>query len=98
MPGHTRARGIAADSLPGLAAHPEVLAEVAAAVVAANARLAQVQRVKRWRLVPAEWTVETGELTPSLKLKRRVIHAKYADVIDSMYSGHSGHSGYPALP
>ncbi|RBQ18984.1 long-chain fatty acid--CoA ligase [Spongiactinospora rosea] len=87
-PAWARARGIAADSLPGLAAHPEVLAEVAAAVGAANARLARVQRVKRWRLIPAEWTVETGELTPSLKLKRRVIHAKYADVIDSMYPGH----------
>ena len=57
------------------------------AVAAANERLARVQQVKRWRLLPVEWTAETEELTPTLKLKRRVVHAKYADVIDSLYAG-----------
>ena len=47
--------------------------------------LARVQQVKRWHLLPVEWTAETEELTPTLKLKRRVVHAKYADVIDSLY-------------
>ncbi len=46
-----------------------------------------VQQVKRWRLLPVEWTAETEELTPTLKLKRRVVHAKYADIIDSLYAG-----------
>jgi long-chain acyl-CoA synthetase len=46
-----------------------------------------VQQVKRWQLLPAEWTAETGELTPTLKLKRRVVHAKYADAIDALYAG-----------
>jgi long-subunit acyl-CoA synthetase (AMP-forming) len=45
------------------------------------------QRVQRWRLLPVEWTAETEELTPTLKLKRRVVHAKYATVIDSLYAG-----------
>ena len=62
-----------------------MLAEVAAAVAAANERLARVQQVKRWRLLPVEWTAETGELTPTLKLKRRVVHDRYADVIESLY-------------
>ena len=62
-----------------------MLAEVAAAVAAANERLARVQQVKRWRLLPLEWTAETGELTPTLKLKRRVVHDRYADVIESLY-------------
>ena len=57
----------------------------AAGVAAANQQLARVQQVKRWHLLPVEWTAETGELTPALKLKRRVVHAKYADVIDSLY-------------
>ena len=84
-PAWARARGITAGSLAELAADPQVLAEVAAGVAAANERLARVQQVKRWRLLPVEWTAETGELTPTLKLKRRVVHARYADVIDSLY-------------
>jgi long-chain acyl-CoA synthetase len=55
-------------------------------VAAANERLARVQQVKRWRLLPVEWTAESEELTPTLKLKRRVVHAKYADVIDALYA------------
>ena len=86
-PAWARARGIAFGSLADLAADPQVLAEVAAGVAAANERLARVQQVKRWRLLPAEWTAETGELTPTLKLKRRVVHDRYADVIDSLYAG-----------
>jgi long-chain acyl-CoA synthetase len=86
-PAWARARGITAGSLAALASDPQVLAEVAAGVAAANERLARVQQVKRWRLLPVEWTAETEELTPTLKLKRRVVHAKYADVIDSLYAG-----------
>ena len=43
---------------------------MAAGVAAANERLARVQQVKRWRLLPVEWTAEAEELTPTLKLKR----------------------------
>ena len=86
-PAWARARGITAGSLAALASDPQVLAEVAAGVAAANERLARVQQVKRWRLLPVEWTAETEELTPTLKLKRRVVHAKYADALDSLYAG-----------
>ncbi|HUR00903.1 MAG TPA: AMP-dependent synthetase/ligase [Nonomuraea sp.] len=86
-PGWAQARGIAFGSLAELAEHSDVLKEVEAAVVVANAKLARVQQVKRWALLGTEWTAETEELTPSLKLKRRVIHAKYADVIEGLYSG-----------
>jgi len=86
-PAWARARGITVGSLAALASDPQVLAEVAAGVAAANEGLARVQQVKRWCLLPVEWTAETEELTPTLKLKRRVVHAKYADVIDSLYAG-----------
>ncbi|MCA2222231.1 AMP-dependent synthetase/ligase [Nonomuraea aurantiaca] len=86
-PGWAQARGITFGSLAELAEHSAVLKEVEAAVVAANAKLARVQQVKRWALLGTEWTAETEELTPSLKLKRRVIHAKYADVIEGLYAG-----------
>ena len=86
-PAWAKARGIDPGSLAGLAADPVVLAEVDAAVAAANERLARVQQVKQWRLLPVEWTAETEELTPTLKLRRRIVHAKYADVLDALYDG-----------
>ncbi len=86
-PAWAKARGIEAASLAELAAEPAVLAAVDEAVAAANGHLARVQQVKRWRLLPVEWTAESEELTPTLKLKRRVVHAKYADDIDALYAG-----------
>ena len=85
-PGWARQHGIQAATLVELAADPGVLAEIAAAIAAANERLARVQQVKRWRLLPAEWTPESGEVTPTLKLKRRVIYSRYADDIDQLYA------------
>jgi long-chain acyl-CoA synthetase len=86
-PAWARARGIEAESLAALAEQPDVLAAVAEAVEHANTRLARVQQVRSWRLLPVEWTAESEELTPTLKLKRRVVHAKYADVIAALYAG-----------
>jgi long-chain acyl-CoA synthetase len=79
------AHGIDTTDLAALAEHPLVLEEVAQAVADANARLARVQQVKKWRLLPAEWTAESEELTPTLKLKRRVVHGKYTDAIEALY-------------
>jgi long-chain acyl-CoA synthetase len=80
-----RAHGADPADLAALAAHPELLAEIEAAVTSANDRLARVQQVKRWRLLPGEWTPESGEITPTMKLKRRVIYSRYAEVIDELY-------------
>jgi long-chain acyl-CoA synthetase len=52
----------------------------------ANAGLANFETIKRFRLVADEWSQDSGELTPSMKLKRRVISAKYASVIDELYA------------
>jgi long-chain acyl-CoA synthetase len=86
-PAWAQGRGIEFQSLAMLAEHPDVVKEVEAAIAVANGKLARVQQVKKWRLLGVEWTAETQELTPSLKLKRRIIHARYADEIDSMYQG-----------
>lgn len=86
-PAWAKANGIEAGSLAELAENPAVLEAVAAAVASANDRLARVEQVKDWRLLPAEWTIEGEELTPTLKLKRHVVHAKYADTIDALYGG-----------
>jgi long-chain acyl-CoA synthetase len=84
-PAWARAHGIEASSLAQLAEEPAVLEAVGQAVADANQNLARVQQVKKWRLLPVEWTAESEELTPTLKLKRRVVHAKYADAIDALY-------------
>ncbi len=86
-PAWAKANGVDAGSLAELAENSTILDAVAAAVAAANENLARVEQVKRWRLLPAEWTIEGEELTPTMKLKRRVVHAKYADAIDSLYGG-----------
>ena len=77
--------GIDFTDLADLAAKPEILAMAQAAVDAANAHLSRPEQVKSFELLPTEWTAESEELTPTLKLKRRVVHAKYADVIDRLY-------------
>jgi long-chain acyl-CoA synthetase len=85
-PGWARARGIASGSLADLAVHPEVLAEVERGVAAANSNLSRPERVRRFTLLPAEWTAQSGELTPSMKRRRRVIIDRYAKEIDELYS------------
>jgi long-chain acyl-CoA synthetase len=52
-----------------------------------NATLEHHETIKKVGVVPEEWTVESGELTPSMKLKRRVIQEKYKGTIDGMYHG-----------
>jgi long-chain acyl-CoA synthetase len=79
--------GLGTRDLAALAAHERVLREVEQAVDAANQRLARPEQVKRFEVLPVEWTAESEELTPTLKLRRRIIHAKYADRIDALYQG-----------
>lgn len=54
-------------------------------VEAVNATLARVQTIKKFVIIPEEFTPESGELTPTMKLKRRVINEKFAKEIESMY-------------
>ena len=79
--------GIEFGDLADLADHPAVKEEIARAVEEANQQVSQVERVKKWVIVGDEWSPETGEVTPSLKLKRRVVMEKYADLIEAMYAG-----------
>jgi long-chain acyl-CoA synthetase len=82
-----RMQGIEFTDLADLAAKPEIVAMAQAAVDSANARLSRPEQIKSFELLPVEWTAESEELTPTLKLKRRVVHTKYADVIDGLYGG-----------
>jgi long-chain acyl-CoA synthetase len=84
-PAWAAAHGLAGKSIAELAASPEVAAEVARAVAAVNERVSRVENVRKWTILPTEWTAESAELTPTLKLKRRVILDKYAKEIAAMY-------------
>ncbi|MEV7611769.1 AMP-dependent synthetase/ligase [Streptomyces sp. NPDC089799] len=84
-PAWAAAHGIEDTALEALAGHPLVREEIARAVAAANARLNRTEQIKKYRVLTGEWGPETGELTPSLKLRRRVVRARHADLIDGMY-------------
>lgn len=77
--------GIEGADLAELAQHPQILAMAQAAVDSANERLSRPEQIKAFELLPVEWTAESEELTPTLKLKRRVVNSKYADVVDRLY-------------
>jgi long-chain acyl-CoA synthetase len=55
-----------------------------------TAQFARVEQIRKFTLIKAEWTQVTGELTPTQKVKRRVIEKKYAAEIDAMYVGETG--------
>jgi long-chain acyl-CoA synthetase len=54
-------------------------------VAAANQHLASYESIKYHRILPHDFSVETGELTPSLKVKRKVINERYHGIIEEMY-------------
>jgi len=89
LPVWARAKGLTRAAVADLADHPDLRAEITAAVSAANARLARPEQVKTFQVLPSTWTPESGELTPTLKLRRRVVQERYADVIDGLYAAGS---------
>jgi len=78
-------QGLKFNDMASFVQSPEVQAEVQKAVDEANEHVARVEQLKRFVILPDEWTPESDELTPTLKLKRRVILEKYADAIESLY-------------
>jgi long-chain acyl-CoA synthetase len=77
--------GLGERSLEDLAQAPEMAQAVQAGIDAANARLARVEQIKNFTIVRGDWLPGGDELTPTIKLKRKPIAAKYADAIERMY-------------
>ena len=80
-----RANGVAAVSRAELVTRPEVVAHYGLLVNQLTTDLAQFERIKKLTLLEREFTQEAGELTPSLKVKRRVVEERYKPHIDAMY-------------
>jgi long-chain acyl-CoA synthetase len=83
--GYAAEHGLPAD-MPSLAREPAVRALVQEALDRANAKYAQVEQVKKFAILDHDLSQETGELTPTLKVKRGVVNDKYADVLDALYA------------
>jgi long-chain acyl-CoA synthetase len=79
-------QGITAADRSQLVSNEQVRTEYQALIDRVNATLANFETIKRFRLVPDEWSLDSGELTPSLKLRRRVVAQKYAREIAEFYA------------
>ena len=66
--------------------NPQVLSLYREIVESYNKYFNHVEQIKKFELLPVEWSVETGELTPKLNFKRKVILEKYKPYIDKIYS------------
>jgi long-chain acyl-CoA synthetase len=72
--------------LPSLARDPQIRALIQEEINRANAKYAQVEQVKKFAILDHDLSQATGELTPTLKVKRNVVNEKYADIFDALYA------------
>jgi long-chain acyl-CoA synthetase len=73
-------------TLETLASDPDLRAEIDRIVAEVNSRRSRVEGIRKFRILAHELTIVGGELTPTLKVKRSVVNAKYADLIEEMYA------------
>jgi long-chain acyl-CoA synthetase len=85
-PGWAEKQGIEDTSFEALAENEKVNAAVQAAIDQANERMARVEQVKRFKILPTDWEPGGDELTPTMKLKRKPISEKYASEIEELYA------------
>jgi long-chain acyl-CoA synthetase len=78
-------KGIKVSSWPELVKHPLVVERIQKEVDTANEQLPRYMQIKYYRVLAAPFSIEGGEMTPTMKLKKRVIEDKYKDLLDSMY-------------
>jgi long-chain acyl-CoA synthetase len=86
IPAFASEKGLPQD-IASLARDPQVLSLIQQEVDRANSKYAQVEQVKKFAILDHDLSQATGELTPTLKVKRNVVNEKYADVFDALYAG-----------
>jgi len=74
-----------------IANNPQVIARIQHAMDKMNVNFGNWEQIKKFALLEKEFGVETGELTPTLKLKRKIILEKYKDIVDGFYAGDAAH-------
>jgi len=78
-------QGIEETSIAALSQHPDVVSLIQGELDRANAKYAPAEQVKKFFILEHDLSQETGELTPTLKIKRTVVHQKYAERFDALY-------------
>ena len=73
------------EGLGGVAPRAELINKIRMEIDKYNHLFSQTEQVKRFVLLPHEWTIDTGELTPSLKIKRKIIERKYEEQVRMIY-------------
>jgi len=93
LPDLCQAAGIPVASLAEIAKHEKVRAFLADRIESdCNAKVARYQTIKKFEVLPHMLSVDGGELTPTMKVKRKVINDKYKTLIDGMYASHGSRS------
>ena len=82
-----RDKGLSGKSYNDITAHPQTRALLEPYFAQVNKTLAKYETVKQFAILPKDLSVDDGELTPSLKVKRKVVEKKYAGMLDRMYEG-----------
>ncbi|WP_070377776.1 AMP-dependent synthetase/ligase [Rhodococcus sp. WMMA185] len=87
LPGWLERHELAADtSVSDLIKNPDLIAEIDQAVAEGNKKVSNPEQIKKYRILEVDFTQETGELTPTLKLKRNVIHKEHGAAIEAIYA------------
>ncbi len=86
LPGWLEARGLPAQTVDEAVRDPAVVTEIQSAIDAVNRTVSRAESIRRFQILPVDFTEENGKLTPSLKLRRGPVLAEYASEIDAMYS------------
>jgi long-chain acyl-CoA synthetase len=86
IPAYAREHGLPED-IPALSREPAIHALIQKEVDRANEKYAQVEQVKKFAILDHDLSQPTGELTPTLKVKRNVVNEKYADIFEALYAG-----------
>ncbi|MBW3657853.1 MAG: long-chain fatty acid--CoA ligase [Actinobacteria bacterium] len=90
FPRWAKEHGKEGKSVADLVDDPDLRAEIQRAVDNANKAVSKAEAIKAFRILPDDFTIDGGELTPTLKVKRNVVADKYGHVIDEIYSGTKG--------
>lgn len=78
--------GVSYSSNEDMVANPEVLKMFRAEIDSFSPNFSHIEQVKRFKLLPQDWSIEAGEMTPTMKVKRKVVSERYADLINDIYN------------